>query len=180
MSYKRLRGTRYGYTMGDVVQLTTNGSSFDPSTMIGNTLYAATVLNSYSQPVDGSSPLNSFAVGDPIGIVVDFLPADPASGRNELWWVFNDDSGNPYYVPHMINEISDPDVAAGTSSPNAGTSNVTTTGTATSGAPGPGSTPGAGGLGWGNINWPSILPWALGALGVIVVIAIVSKSGSKN
>jgi hypothetical protein len=181
MSYAKLRGTRYRYRgIGDVVQLTPGGSSIDPSTFIGTTLYAGPGgVSSYSTPVDGSTPLNTYNPGDPIGTVADFLPADQSQGRNEVWWVFNDDNGNPYYVPHIINDVADPSVSAGSGGSSTGTSDVATAGTANSGAPGPGSSPGTGGLGFG-AGWPSLWPWLAGAAAAIVLIVIISKSGNRN
>lgn len=179
MTYTKLRGTRYGYRgIGDVVQLSAGGASIDPNSFIGTILYAGpSGVSSYSTPMDGSPVLGTYNPGDPIGIVVSFLSADPTQGRNELWWSFQDDNGNAFYVPHIINDVADPSVSsAGSPGSATGTADVATTGTAGSGAAGPGSTPGAGGLGlFGNI-----FPWLLGGLAALVLVIIISKSGNQN
>lgn len=89
--------------MGD-----TGSTTFSAGDIIGHTLIAATTVPLYNDPTDDATPVGTVTSGNPVGVVTSWLDANPAEGRNELWWQFQNnsfmtglgDSQGNYYVPH--------------------------------------------------------------------------------
>jgi hypothetical protein len=74
--------------------------------MIDKTIIAAGTVPVYLHANDSASPSYSIASGQPIGVLYSWLTADPAYNRSELWFMFEDSGGTPYYTkwgPGMYN-----------------------------------------------------------------------------
>lgn len=80
----------------------TPADTFSVDQVRGKTLIANQSIPVYHIPEDSAQPVGSIAAGQPVGVVYSWLDADPSKDRIELWWVFDDGSGNFYYTKHGV------------------------------------------------------------------------------
>ncbi len=77
---------------------------FDPSQIIGKTLFAAAPVQVKRLPLDSAPAVFTAAAGQAVGKVYSYL--SPGSGRAVLYWQFYDSNGRPYYSAHEVGKYS--------------------------------------------------------------------------
>jgi len=74
------------------------GPVFPVDQIIDKTLYAKQAVPLYRVP--GGEVVYTVTPGNVVGVVFSYLAADPAGGRDFLYWAFKDADGSPYYAAH--------------------------------------------------------------------------------
>lgn len=79
---------------------------YSAADIVGHNLTAAKDVYAYLNPVDNSPVLGKFTNNQNIGVVAGYVEANPAIGRNYLYWLFNDVYGNPqFWVRHTADSF---------------------------------------------------------------------------
>lgn len=79
---------------------------YSAADIVGHNLVAAKNVFAYKFPLDNSQVLGQFTDRQNIGIVAGYVEADPAKGRNYLYWLFNDVYGQPaFWVRHSADSF---------------------------------------------------------------------------
>jgi hypothetical protein len=76
--------------------------TYSVNQIIGKTLITKKRIGYYRNPGDHQTPVGYIDTGQPVGVVVSWLDANPTQDRQGLWWMFYDTWGNPYYTPHQV------------------------------------------------------------------------------
>lgn len=84
-------------------------ATFDASDIIGKTLIAKKSVAIKRNPTDASNVVYVAKPSESIGVVFSYLL--PSSSRKNLYWMFEDENGRPYYAEHKtgyydINSLS--------------------------------------------------------------------------
>lgn len=73
-------------------------ATFSAADIIGKTLIAKQTIDIVRSASDNAPSVYEVKPGETIGVVQSFLL--PNQNRNQLYWMFNDANGKPYYVEH--------------------------------------------------------------------------------
>jgi hypothetical protein len=85
---------------------TQSADTFSVDQIVGKTLIANRNTSVYDAPYDSANVIATITAGNPVGVVYSYLEPDPADGRTQLFWMFQDASGGYYYVPHAVGQFN--------------------------------------------------------------------------
>jgi len=77
--------------------------TFNAADIIGKTLIAKKTTNILRLPTDNAIAVYKANAGETIGVVNSYLL--PNNQRNNIFWMFEDSNGKPYYVEHQQNQF---------------------------------------------------------------------------
>lgn len=77
---------------------------YSASQIIDKTLIAARPVQIKRTATDSAPAVYTVATGNPVGKVFSYI--SPGTGRNSLYWAFNDQYGRPYYAKHETGAFS--------------------------------------------------------------------------
>ena len=77
--------------------------TFNAADIIGKTLIAKRQTNILRLPSSNAIPVFQANAGETIGVVNSYLL--PNNERNNIFWMFEDNVGRPYYVEHQQNKF---------------------------------------------------------------------------
>jgi hypothetical protein len=72
--------------------------TFSADQIIGKALIGKEPVKLVRIPEDGSPAVYTVPTGSPIGVVISYV--SPGSGRTNLYWQFQDNTGRPYFAEH--------------------------------------------------------------------------------
>ena len=75
---------------------------YSAADIVNKTLIAKSKVPIYRLPYDSAEMLGYVNPGESVGLVYAWIDANPAAGRNNLWWQFAPayGGGSYYYAPH--------------------------------------------------------------------------------
>lgn len=77
--------------------------TFNAADIIGKTLIAKKQTNILRLPTSNAISVYQANAGETIGVVNSYLL--PNNQRNNIFWMFEDSNGKPYYVQHQQNQF---------------------------------------------------------------------------
>ena len=77
--------------------------TFNAADIIGKTLIAKKQTNILRLPSSNAISVYEANAGETIGVVNSYLL--PNNQRNNIFWMFEDSNGKPYYVEHQQNQF---------------------------------------------------------------------------
>ena len=78
--------------------------TFSADQIIGKALIGKEPVKLVRIPEDGSPAVFTVPTGSPVGVVTSYVA--PGSGRTNLYWQFQDNTGRPYFAEHRVGRFS--------------------------------------------------------------------------
>jgi hypothetical protein len=85
------------------------GDLYSADQIVGKTLYGKTEVPIKRLPMDAAPVVYTGDAGKAVGVVYSWLDAKP--GRSNLYWMFYDSMGKPYYAEHIEGRFSTSELA---------------------------------------------------------------------
>lgn len=77
--------------------------TFNANDIIGKTLIAKKTIDILRSADDSAQSVYEVSPGESVGVVYSYLM--PNKARSNIYWMFEDDNGRPYYVKHGVGKF---------------------------------------------------------------------------